>query len=149
MVVDFITKHWEGLASMLLSVVSIWIAIYSARSTSKDAARQIASVKELGEIQAEASLLAIDVELQKVMAKLQQKRSEYTEVRSRRMKEELDEMNRQAAGISWTIKPNLSGITKSQEDKLENEIKYLSDLQKRLSNIRERMMKYKCKEDKE
>jgi hypothetical protein len=44
LIIDFLTKHWEGLASLLLSAVSIWIAIYSARSTSKDAARQIASV---------------------------------------------------------------------------------------------------------
>ena len=148
MVVDFITKHWEGLASLLLSVVSIGIAIYSARSTSKDATRQIASVKELGEIQTEASLLAIDVELQKVMAKLQQKRKEYSEVRSRRMKEELDEMNRKASGFNWPPTPNYSVITKSRESNIEDEIKYLLDLQNRLSDIRVRMMKYKCKKEK-
>jgi signal transduction histidine kinase len=59
---NFIIEHWEGLASIFLAIVSIAIAIYSARSTSKDASKQIESVKELGQIQAEASLLAIETE---------------------------------------------------------------------------------------
>ena len=48
---NFIAEHWEGLASLLLSAVSIGIAICSAQSTSKDASRQIASVKELSSLQ--------------------------------------------------------------------------------------------------
>ena len=81
--IDFIAKHWEGLASVLLSVVSIGIAICSARSTSKDTARQIASVKELGEIQAEASLLALDLELQKVVARLYAVQEESKNIKER------------------------------------------------------------------
>ena len=65
MVVDFITKHWEGLASLLLSVVSIGIAIYSARSTSKDATRQIASIKRLCLTQIDAQVLQLEIEIYK------------------------------------------------------------------------------------
>ena len=146
LIIDFLTKHWEGLASILLSVVSIGIAICSARSTSKDASRQIASVKELGEIQAEASLLSLDMEIQKVEARLQQKRNEHNETRALRIQEEIEEMNRKASGINWPPRPNFSAITKSKEDKLEDDIKYLTDLKTRLSNIRRRMMKYKKEE---
>ena len=65
MIVDFITKHWEGLASLLLSVVSIGIAIYTARSTSKDATRQIASIKRLCLTQIDAQVLQLEIEIYK------------------------------------------------------------------------------------
>ncbi len=146
LIIDFLTKHWEGLASILLSVVSIGIAICSARSTSKDASRQIASVKELGEIQTEASLLSLDMELQKVEAQLYQKRKDYNEIRGERMKFELEELNHKASGFNWPAKPNTSVILKDRESKLEDDIKYLTDLKTRLSNIRRRMMKYKKEE---
>lgn len=67
LIIDFLTKHWEGLASILLSVVSIGIAICSARSTSKDASRQIASVKELSSLQIDTTIKLLEVEIQKVM----------------------------------------------------------------------------------
>ena len=44
---NFVCEHWEALASLLLSAVAIGIAIYSSRQTSKDATRQIESIKEL------------------------------------------------------------------------------------------------------
>ncbi len=49
-------NEWVTLATVLLSVVSVGIAIYSARSTSKDANRQIASIKELARIQLEVAI---------------------------------------------------------------------------------------------
>ena len=64
---DFLAKHWEGLASILLSVVSIGIAICSARSTSKDASRQIESVKELSSLQIDTTIKLLEVEIQKVI----------------------------------------------------------------------------------
>ena len=64
---NFIAEHWEGLASILLSVVSIGIAICSARSTSKDASRQIASVKELSALQIDTTIKLLEVEIQKVI----------------------------------------------------------------------------------
>ena len=46
---SFIAEHWEALASLLLSVVAIAIAIYSSRRTAKDATRQIESIKNLSQ----------------------------------------------------------------------------------------------------
>lgn len=44
---SFIAEHWEALASLLLSVVAIGIAIISSRRTAKDATEQIESIKNL------------------------------------------------------------------------------------------------------
>ena len=46
---SFFAEHWEALASLLLSVVAIAIAIYSSRRTAKDATRQIDSIKNLSQ----------------------------------------------------------------------------------------------------
>ena len=141
--IDFIAEHWEGLASILLSVVSIGIAICSARSTSKDASRQIASVKELGDIQAEASLLSLDMELQKVEARLITAKNEILNVEERLPRTVVYEMMRKSRGENPTQATHLS----RKKDELENDIKYLENLQKRLSDIRVRMMKNRNKED--
>ena len=141
--IDFIAEHWEGLASILLSVVSIGIAICSARSTSKDASRQIASVKELGDIQAEASLLSLDMELQKVEARLITAKNEILNVEERLPRTVVYEMMRKSRGDNPTQATHLS----RKKDELENDIKYLENLQKRLSDIRVRMMKNRNKED--
>lgn len=141
--VDFILEHWEGLASILLSVVSIGIAICSARSTSKDASRQIASVKELGEIQAEASLLSVDLELQKIEARLRNVQEEIKDVEERLPRIAVYEMMQKSRGENPTQSIHLS----RRKSELENEINYLSDLQLRFSNVRERMMKNRKEED--
>ena len=141
--IDFIAEHWEGLASILLSVVSIGIAICSARSTSKDASRQIASVKELGDIQAEASLLSLDMELQKVEARLITAKNEILNVEERLPRTVVYEMMRKSRGENPTQATHLS----RKKNELENDIKYLENLQKRLSDIRVRMMKNRNKED--
>lgn len=106
--IDFIAEHWEGLASILLSVVSIGIAICSARSTSKDASRQIASVKELGDIQAEASLLSLDMELQKVEARLITAKNEILNVEERLPRTVVYEMMRKSRGENPTQATHLS-----------------------------------------
>lgn len=76
--VDFILKHWEGLASLLLSAVSIGIAICSARSTSKDASRQIASIKRLCLSQIDAQLLQLEIEIFKAQKEEINAREEIT-----------------------------------------------------------------------
>ena len=75
---NFIAEHWEGLASILLSVVSIGIAICSARSTSKDASRQIASIKRLCLSQIGAQLLQLEIEIFKAQKEEINAREEIT-----------------------------------------------------------------------
>lgn len=51
--------------NILLSVTAIWIAIKSSRNTSKDATRQIESIKQLAKIQIETSIKQLEMEIQK------------------------------------------------------------------------------------
>lgn len=57
---SFFAEHWEALSSLLLSVVAIGIAIYSARKTSKDATRQIESIKELSKQTIDNTIKEVD-----------------------------------------------------------------------------------------
>lgn len=71
-----------SILNMMLSVSAIWIAIKSSRSTSKDATRQIESIKQLSKIQIETSIKQMEVEIQKNLLLAKQAR------------EELDKINR-------------------------------------------------------
>ncbi len=61
---SFILSNWEILSSLLLSVVAIGIAIYSAKSTSKDATRQIESIKNLSRLQIEVAIKQLEIEIE-------------------------------------------------------------------------------------
>ena len=62
-------------------MIAIVIAICSSRQTSKDATRQIESVKRLAEIQIETTLRQIEVEIQKNRLLGQQAREEWQKIR--------------------------------------------------------------------
>ena len=66
---SFLCEHWEALSTLLLSVVAIFIAIYSSRKTSKDATRQIESIKRLSQQTIENTTR--EIESVKELAKLQ------------------------------------------------------------------------------
>ena len=73
----FLTEHWEPMTSLLLSIVAIIIAIWSSHQTSKDAARQIASIKELSRIQIDSTVKQIDLEIQKNLLLAKQAQQEW------------------------------------------------------------------------
>ena len=97
---SFIAEHWEALASSLLSVVAIGIAIYSSRKTSIEATRQIKSIKQLAKLQIETTIKQVEIEVKKNQVMLERSRQEaqeaediingslsyITEVRDMRMK---------------------------------------------------------------
>lgn len=56
-------EQWCMVATVVLSVVAIVIAILSSRQTSKDATKQIASVKALSRVQLDATILLLEEEL--------------------------------------------------------------------------------------
>lgn len=62
---------------IILSVVSIVIAIFSARQTSKDATRQIKAIRELCRLQIETSLKHLEIELDKAQLKVKQGKAEH------------------------------------------------------------------------
>ena len=57
---------WLAIATVLLSVVSIIIAICSARSTAKQANKQIAEIKRLAKLQIDATCISLDAEISKI-----------------------------------------------------------------------------------
>ena len=97
---SFFAEHWEALASLLLAVVAIAIAIYSSRRTAKDATRQIESiknlsqqtienttkeiesVKELARMQIEVMALELEKEMAKNYVQTQKADEESKEIRS-------------------------------------------------------------------
>lgn len=66
---------WLG--SIILPLVAIIIAIWSSHRTSKDATRQVESIKQLAKIQIETTLRQIEVEIQKNRLLAQQAREEW------------------------------------------------------------------------
>ena len=76
--------EWATITTIILSVVAIGIAIWSSRSTSKDAERQIAEmekqiremekqiceIKNLSALQIDTTIKLVEVEIQKTMAKV-------------------------------------------------------------------------------
>ena len=57
---------WLAIATVLLSVVSIIIAICSARSTAKQANKQIAEIKRLAKLQIDAACISLDADISKI-----------------------------------------------------------------------------------
>ena len=134
LIIDFLTKHWEGLASILLSVVSIGIAICSARSTSKDASRQIESVKELSSLQIDTTIKLLEVEIQKVMTNVKiaaKESSAMDEINNSQMpKEWRDEMTRRYyASKSQTELKIYSDCTHNLKEILNNVQNFKKELE--------------------
>lgn len=69
-----------SILNMVLSVTAIWIAIKSSRNTSKDATRQIESIKELAKIQIDISIKQMEVEIKKNILLAQQAKDELNKI---------------------------------------------------------------------
>ena len=70
------------LMSIVGWVITIGIAIYTARSSAKDTAKQIASIKELSRIQIEASIKQVELEIEKNLLLATQAKQEWEGIRS-------------------------------------------------------------------
>jgi heme/copper-type cytochrome/quinol oxidase subunit 2 len=60
---DFTFSEWMTIATVLLSVIAIVIAIWSSRQTSKQARKQIESIKYLSHLQIESTMISLEMEL--------------------------------------------------------------------------------------
>lgn len=72
--------EWSTIATIGLSVVAIGIAIWSSRSTSKDANRQIREIKNLSALQIDVTIKQIEAEIQKMMAEVKKAGKESQEI---------------------------------------------------------------------
>jgi methyl coenzyme M reductase subunit D len=73
-------NEWCTITTIFLSVVAIIIAIWSSHSTSKDAEKQIREIKNLSALQIETSIKQLEVEIQKIMAKVKNSTKESEEI---------------------------------------------------------------------
>ena len=74
-------NEFSPLFSLLLSFVAIGISILSSRKTSKDATRQVESIKQLAENQINLMRMQLDAEIQKNRLLAEQARAEWQEIR--------------------------------------------------------------------
>ena len=77
MIIDIITL----VTNVLLSLVAIIISIRSSRQTSKDATRQIESIKKLTENQIDLMRMQLDAEIQKNRLLAKQECAEWQEMK--------------------------------------------------------------------
>ena len=146
---SFFAEHWEALSSVLLSVVAIGIAIYSARKTSKDATRQIESIKdltkqtidnttkevdsikELAKLQIEALTIQLDVDMTKYS------------VQAERANEERKEMDSIQQMYQTDIREMM--MKKYQAQQPQRDLRYLNILMKELQGVNRRLEQLKTK----
>ena len=146
---SFFAEHWEALSSVLLSVVAIGIAIYSARKTSKDATRQIESIKnlttqtidnttkqvdsikELAKLQIDALTIQLDVEMTKYSVQA----------------ERANEERREISGIQQIYQMDFREMEmkKYQANQPQRDLRYLTMLMKELQGVNQRLEQLKSK----
>ena len=63
-------NEWCTITTIFFSVVAIIIAIWSSRSTSKAAEKQIREIKNLSALQVDVTIKQIEAEIQKMMAEV-------------------------------------------------------------------------------
>lgn len=116
--------EWSTIATIFLSVVAIIIAIWSSRSTSKDANRQIAQLKQLSKLQIETSIKQLEVEIQKMMAEVKKAGKEC---------QEIDDINKGAGQLGGDNRNIM--MRKHQENKSLRDLQIYSDCSHNLNEI--------------
>lgn len=121
-----------NIAPIILSVVSIGIAIYSSWQTSKDAAKQIGAIKDLCALQIDASIKHLAVELDKAKLKVKQGKAE---------KEYLDEAYN--GSMSFFGPAREESLKHFPAYKSKMDYKFYCDYEDQLKNIQSSLEKLK------
>lgn len=130
--------EWSTIATIFLSVVAIVIAIWSSRSTSKAAERQIVEMeKQIGEmqkqiceiqnlsaLQIDTTIKLVEVEIQKTMTKVKLAAQE---------SEAIDRIN--YSGLSHQVGSRNAMMREHQENKPLRELQIYSDCSRNLNEL--------------
>lgn len=141
-------EEWTTVATIVLSVVAIIIAIWSSRSTSKKANEQIDELKrlcasqtdtinrlkQLSELQIDTTIKQLEVEIQKMMAEVKKAAQDSREI---------DEINRGAAQLGAEYGNIMK--RKHQENKASRDLQVYSDCTRNLNEILNELNKLKQK----
>lgn len=121
-----------NIAPIILSVVSIGIAMYSSWQTSKDAAKQIGAIKDLCALQIDTSIKYLAVELDKARLKVKQGKAE---------KEYLDEAYNGSMSFFGPMREESLKHFPAYKSKMDYQ--FFSDYEDQLKNIQSSLEKLK------
>lgn len=124
---------WGVIATILLSVVAIGVAIWSSRETSSLARKQIESVKELSQLQTEMTLLLAEQELFRAEI-------DYKTV-LRRMNAEVQQQGNNILGIE--------GVSRCKKECEDSYAPILQDHRSRIDKLQKKIEELKAKQNNE
>lgn len=121
-----------SILNTVLSVTAIWIAIKSSRNTSKDATRQIESIKKLAKIQIETSIKQMEVEIKRNILLAQQ------------AKEELNKMQEiNNSPLAYQVEYRNEMLRRHKEEKPKSDLQFYNSYINSLNSIYEGLNKIK------
>lgn len=124
--------EWSSVTTILLSVVAIIIAIWSSRSTSKAAEKQIREIKQLSALQIDTTIKQLEVEIQKIMVEVK---------RSAQESKEIDAINN--SGLASQIDFRNLAMQQHQEDRALRDLKIYSECSRNLNELLENLNQLK------
>jgi hypothetical protein len=120
--------EWSTVTTILLSVVAIIIAIWSSRSTSKAAEKQIQEIKQLSALQIDTTIKQLEVEIQKIMVEVK---------RSAQESKEIDAINN--SGLASQIDFRNMVMQQHQEGRALRDLKIYSECSRNLNELLENL----------
>ena len=124
--------EWSTVTTILLSVVAIIIAIWSSRSTSKAAEKQIREIKQLSALQIDTTIKQLEVEIQKIMVEVK---------RSAQESNEIDAINN--SGLASQIDFRNLAMQRHQEGRGLRDLKIYSECSRNLNELLENLNQLK------
>ena len=128
--------EWSTVATILLSVVAIVIAIWSSHSTSKAAEKQISEIKQLSVLQIDTTIKLLEVEIQRIMVEVK---------RAAQESKAIDEINN--SGLAHQIEWRNEMMRRHQENKPIRELKIYSECSRNLNELLENLNQLKKRLD--
>lgn len=128
--------EWSTVATILLSVVAIVIAICSSHSTSKAAEKQISEIKQLSVLQIDTTIKLLEVEIQRIMVEVK---------RAAQESKAIDEINN--SGLAHQIEWRNEMMRRHQENKPIRELKIYSECSRNLNELLENLNQLKKRLD--
>lgn len=128
--------EWSTVTTILLSVVAIIIAIWSSRSTSKAAEKQIQEIKQLSSLQIDTTIKLLEVEIQRIMVEVKKSAQESRAI---------DEINN--SGLAHQIEWRNEMMRRHQESKPIRELKIYSECSRNLNELLENLNQLKKRLD--
>lgn len=129
-----ILNEYSSLLSLLFSIIAVVIAIYSSKQTSKDATRQIESIKQLSKMQLETTIKQVEIEMQKNILLARQAQEEW---------ESIQEINN--SGLAYQVEWRNEMLRQHKERKPQKDINFYSSYIKNLESIRFNLAELKKK----